>query len=115
MAAQYTEKQRDSSSGLIIWAAYPANSADLSDTRIPVTTIYGSLDPRVNEESVAERKDLLPASTSYVQIEGGGHHQFGSYQIKPKEHQASIPQEAQHEQILQATLDLLTKLKNAEY
>ena len=107
MAAQYTERHRDLIAGLTIWAAYPAGNADLSDADLPVVLIYGSLDPAANDSKVAERKDLLPADTVYVRIEGGGHHQFGAYQIEPDEHQAAIPRADQHAQILEATLDLL--------
>jgi pimeloyl-ACP methyl ester carboxylesterase len=109
MAAQYTNKNRENIDGLMIWAAYPAGNSDLSDADIPVVLMYGSLDPRVNDLSVSERKHLLPEDTQYIRIDGGGHHQFGAYEIKPEEHQAVIPRTAQHEQILNATLALLAQ------
>ena len=71
MAAQYSKTHPDIIAGLIIWASYPADDADLSSFDLPVTLIYGSLDPTVNDNSVAERKHLLPANTLYVRIEGG--------------------------------------------
>ena len=113
MAAQYTNKHRGLIDGLMIWASYPAENADLSESDIPVVSIFGSLDPRVNENSVAERKHLLPDATEYIQIEGGGHHQFGSYEIKPEEYQAIIPRADQHEQIIRATLNLLNGVSNS--
>ena len=111
MAAQYTNKNRGDIDGLMIWAAYPSGNSNLSDVDIPVVSIYGSLDPRVNDLSISERKDLLPADTQYIQVEGGDHHQFGTYEIKPEEHQAAIPRAVQHEQILHATLVLLTEVE----
>ncbi len=111
MAAQYTVKHQESIAGLVFWAAYPAENANLSDTDLPVVLIYGSLDPRVNDNSVAERKDLLPSDAVYVRIEGGGHHQFGAYQIEPDEHQAAIPRTEQHAQILEATLGVLRDVR----
>jgi pimeloyl-ACP methyl ester carboxylesterase len=110
MAAQYTDKHPEAIAGLAIWASYPSNSSDISDLDIPVVSIYGSLDPRVNAVSVAERETLLPPHCQYIQIEGGGHHQFGAYEITPEEHQAAISQEAQHQQIIEATLALLSKV-----
>ena len=104
MAAQYTKDHPGQIDGLIIWASYPADNADLSNFDLPVSLIYGELDPRVNAASVAERKYLLPADTVYVAIEGGDHHQFGSYQIKAEEHHAVISREDQFSQIIQATL-----------
>ena len=79
MAAQYTAKHPDAIDGLAIWASYPPNSADLSNLDIPVVSIYGSRELRVNDTSVGERKYLLPEDTNYIRIEGGDHHQFGSY------------------------------------
>lgn len=111
MAAQYTNRNRENIDGLMMWASYPAGNSDLSDLEIPVVLIYGSLDPRVNDLSVSERKYLLPEDTQTIRIDGGGHHQFGAYEIKPEEHQAAIPRAAQHQQILDATLALLEEME----
>ena len=107
MAAQYTNSHRETIDGLAIWASYPANSADLSDYDLPVVSIYGSHDPGINDDSVAERRHLLPEDTQYVRIDGGDHHQFGSYEIKPENDHATISRMSQQEQIIQSTLDLL--------
>lgn len=108
MAAQYTAQNPDFVDGLAIWASYPANNADISALHLPVVSIYGHLDPRVNDESISTRKALLPTKTQYVRIEGGDHHLFGSYEIKPEEHHATISRTSQQQQIIEATLDLLT-------
>jgi hypothetical protein len=107
MAAQYTNAHRETINGLVIWASYPADNTDLSDYAQSVASIYGSRDPRVNDKSVAERVSLLPSNTRYFRIEGGDHHQFGSYEIDPDEHHAAISRTSQQEQILQATLEIL--------
>ena len=107
MAVQYTYKHPDVIDGLAIWASYPPDSADLSGLDIPVVSIYGSRELRVNDISVGERKHLLPGDTRYVRIEGGDHHQFGSYQIDPADHLATISRASQHQQIIAATLPIL--------
>jgi dienelactone hydrolase len=107
MAAQYTDKYPESIAGLAIWASYPADSTDISDLDIPVVSIYGSRELRVNDTSVGERKHLLPEDTLYIRIEGGDHHQFGSYEINPEEHLATTSRASQHQQIIQATLEIL--------
>jgi predicted esterase len=112
MAAQYTHTHSEQIAGLVIWASYPPDSADLSGLQIPVTLIYGSRETRVTDSSLAERRHLLPPDTVYVRIEGGDHHQFGSYEIEPQDRLATIDREAQHQQILQATLSLLESLSN---
>jgi predicted esterase len=114
MAAQYTNTHGELIDGLVIWASYPADSTDLSDFDLPVVSIYGSLDPRVNQSSVVERQHLLPEDTIYFRIEGGDHHQFGSYEIDPKDNHATISRESQHEQILQSTLSLLETASETE-
>ena len=112
MAAQYTHSHSEDIAGLAIWASYPPDKADLSDLEIPVTSIYGSRETRVTDSSVAEREHLLPADTIYVRIEGGDHHQFGSYEIDPEDHRATISRDSQQQQIIQATLSLLESVSN---
>jgi len=107
-AAQYTDKNPEVIDGLAIWASYPADSTNISGLDIPVLLIYGSLEERVNDTSVGERKHLLPKDTLYIRIDGGDHHQFGSYVIKPEEHLATTSRASQHEQIIQATLDIIS-------
>ena len=107
MAVQYTDKHPETIDGLAIWASYPADNANLSDLDIPVISIYGSRELRVNDSSVAERQHLLPEDTRYIRIEGGDHHQFGSYEINPEDHLATISRASQQQQIIQATLEIL--------
>lgn len=107
MAAQYTAEHSAEIAGVAIWASYPPDGAGLSTLGIPVTLIYGSRETRVTDSSIAERRHLLPADTVYVWIEGGDHHQFGSYEIDPEDRLATIDRDVQHRQILQATLALL--------
>ena len=114
MAAQYTGNHPEIIDGLAIWASYPPDSTDISDLDIPVVSIYGSRELRVNDESVAERKHLLPEDTLYIRIEGGDHHQFGSYEINHKDHLATTSRASQHEQIIQATSEILRDISQHE-
>jgi hypothetical protein len=114
MAAQYTDNHSDTIDGLAIWASYPADSTDISDLDIPVVSIYGSRELRVNDTSIGEHKHLLPGNTIYIRIEGGDHHQFGSYEIKPEDLLATTSRVSQQEQIIQATLGLLATVSNSQ-
>jgi dienelactone hydrolase len=114
MAAQYTGNHPEVIDGLAIWASYPPDSTDISDLDIPVVSIYGSRELRVNDESVGARKHLLPEDAQYIRIEGGDHHQFGSYEIKPDDHLATISRASQHEQIIKATVEVLHKISQLE-
>jgi hypothetical protein len=114
MAAQYSDKHREMIDGLAIWASYPANNSNLSDFQGLVISIYGTADPGVNDSSIAERKDLLPGDTDYIRIAGGDHHQFGSYLTKIENDHATIPRDSQHEQIVEATLELLREVSSMD-
>jgi predicted esterase len=114
MAAQYTNAHRATIDGLVIWASYPADNTDLSDFDRPVASIYGSSDPRVNDSSVEKRQSLLPPDTLYIRVEGGDHHQFGSYEIDPDDHHATISRVSQQKQIIQATSDILIAASNGD-
>jgi hypothetical protein len=106
-AALYVSANPDQVAGLAIWSSYPADNSDISDLDLPVILLYGGNEIRVTDESVGARKHLLPPDTRYVKIEGGDHHQFGAYRLTTEEDLATISREAQHAQILAATLDLL--------
>jgi len=114
MAIQYTHEHREAIDGLVIWASYAPDPSDISSFELSVALIYGTLDPRVHDIGVAERKHLLPEDTVYVRIEGGGHNQFGAYELEPEDHQATISRESQYEQIIQATLDLMKTVSDTE-
>jgi hypothetical protein len=106
-AALYTSSHPDQISGLAIWSSYPANNSDLSSQDIPVILMYGGNETRVTDESVSDRQYLLPPDTRFVKIEGGDHHQFGSYVLTTEENLATVSREEQHAQILSAMFALL--------
>jgi len=97
-------------SGLAIWSSYPADRSDLSSLNIPVILMYGGNEAGVTDESVGIRKHLLPPATLYIKIEGGDHHQFGSYLLTTEVNLATINRDEQHAQILSAMLNLLHSL-----
>jgi predicted esterase len=113
-AAQYTFSHPEQIAGLAIWSSYPADGSDISGLDIPVILMYGGNETRVTDESVGVRKHLLPLDTRYIKIEGGDHHQFGSYVLTTEEDLATISREAQHAQILAAMLELLRSVADVK-
>jgi len=109
-AAQYTVSHPEQIAGLTIWSSYPADGSDISNLSIPVILMYGGNESGVTDESVGARKYLLPSDTRYIKIEGGDHHQFGSYQLTTEENLATISREEQHAQILAAMFELLQSI-----
>lgn len=110
MAANYAYAHPDTVDGLVLWAAYPASNNDLTDSGLPVISIYGTLD-MAGMEKFAESRTLLPTDTVWVVIEGGNHAQFGDYGVQPGDNVATISAADQQEQIVNATVNFLAGLE----
>ncbi len=105
MAARYAD--RNEVHGLVLWASYPAD--DLSDSNIPVISIYGSNDGLTTVEDIEDSKEDLPPDTRYVEIEGGNHAQFGWYGDQRGDNEASISREEQQEITVNETVEFLRR------
>lgn len=110
MAASFSKDNPSLIDGLVLWASYPAGSIDLSKADLIVTSIYGTLDGVATPEEVLAAKPLLPTNTLWVPIEGGNHAQFGWYGLQKGDNPASISPEAQQDQVVRATLSLISQL-----
>jgi hypothetical protein len=104
MAANFAHKNPGVIGGLFLWAAYPAESDDLSDQDVKVVSIYGTLDGLMTSAEVEASRALLPADTRWAPIEGGNHAQFGWYGDQPGDNPATISREEQQAQTIEAML-----------
>jgi pimeloyl-ACP methyl ester carboxylesterase len=111
MAASFAHSNPDSVRGLVLWASYPAGRDDLSQSDIKVISISGMLDGLSTPDKITASQKLLPADTIWVPIVGGNHAQFGWYGPQAGDNPATISREEQQAQIVQATVDFLTTLK----
>jgi predicted alpha/beta-hydrolase family hydrolase len=107
MAARYADMQPDKVAGLVLWAAYPAESNDLSGRDLLVTSIYGTMDGLATVDKIAASRSLLPAPTTWVAIDGGNHAQFGWYGDQSGDNPATISRLDQQTQTVRATVALL--------
>lgn len=110
MAARFAYGHPEDVQGLVLWAAYPDASNDLSQRDLAVTSIYGTLDGLATTEKIDASRPLLPPTTEWVAIEGGNHAQFGWYGPQSGDNPASISREEQQRQVIAATLELLASL-----
>ena len=108
MAAKYAS-ENSNIKGVIFYASYPQGD-ELKDSNIEVTSIYGSLDGVANLEKIVGSKDLLPTSTTFVEITGGNHAQFGSYGEQSGDNPAEISVNEQIEKAANASIELLDKI-----
>jgi pimeloyl-ACP methyl ester carboxylesterase len=77
MAASYISENSDEYKGLVLLGSY--STADLSEKKIEVLSVFGSEDKVMNKEKYNESKINLPANFEEVIIEGGCHAYFGMY------------------------------------
>jgi len=111
MAAWYAYDNPEKMSGLVLWASYPDASKSLAETNLQVTSIYGALDGLATPNTVLGSADYLPTNTTFVEIVGGNHANFGWYGDQPGDNPATISRESQTQQITNATLTLLARLR----
>ena len=112
MAATYAFNNQPQVDGVIIWASYPPDSADLSVTNLEVMVIYGELDEGSNWETLETKLDLLPGDVTLVEIPGGNHHQFGDYQDDSDDPLPTISRADQQSLIREAVWDFLEAISN---
>lgn len=110
MAARYVKDNPEELDGLIFWASFPAQSFNLSDRDINVSSIYGSLDGLASPEEVMASKPLLPADTTWVELIGGNHAQFGGYGEQEGDLPAALLSRDQQKQVVDATVALLESI-----
>ena len=107
MAAQFTYKNQDKISGLILLAAYPQKSNNLSSSAVKVLSIYGSEDGLVGNDKINESKKLLPDSTKWISIHGGNHSQNGWYGYQKGDSIATITREEQQDIIDKSIVEFM--------
>lgn len=108
MAARFAHDNPDLVAGLVMLAAYPEESKDMSGQDIAVTSIFGTRDGLASDAFLGAAP-LLPADTVFVSIEGGNHAQFGWYGEQAGDNPATISHEEQAAQAIAATLALLER------
>ena len=72
----------------MLFGSYCAN--DLSATDLEVLSIGGSEDGLSTPQKIADASSLLPATTTFVQVEGLNHAGFGNYGVQSGDGVATI-------------------------
>jgi poly(3-hydroxybutyrate) depolymerase len=107
MAAQFARRHPVQIQGLVLWAAYPSGSDDLSNASLRVASISGTRDGLSTPAKIGASHSLLPSDTQWTVIEGGNHAQFGWYGPQAGDNEASISQAEQQRLVVEATTELL--------
>ncbi|HSQ87783.1 alpha/beta hydrolase, partial [Romboutsia sp.] len=80
--------------GVVLLASYPTNDK-LKNMGKEVLSIWGSKDGVVNFKELIKSREKLPEDTTYVEVEGANHSQFGDYGIQKGDNEALITSKEQ--------------------
>ena len=105
MAASFLSDNAEDYAGLVLLASY--STADLAETDLKVSTIYGDRDGVLNMEKYGKYASNLPETSWGLVISGGNHAQFGSYGHQEGDGEATLSGEEQLEITVQEILRLI--------
>jgi pimeloyl-ACP methyl ester carboxylesterase len=100
--------------GLALLGTTHPRDFSLADFSGPVVKVYGTRDGIAPYSKMQDNASKLPASTLWVEIEGGNHSQFGYYGFQLRDQRATISREHQQAEIRTTLLDLLSSIEQAQ-
>ncbi len=106
-AAAFAESN-EQVNGLVFYGSYPSSRIQRSDLK--VLSVSGSADGLSTPAKIEASKADLPASTTYVAIDGASHATFGDYGAQPGDGTPSGDRAAQQAEIAKATRTFLASL-----
>ena len=104
-AALFVDGNSGVADALALWASY--SSADLDDDGVLVASVYGTLDNGVPSFTDTDNLAKLGPAVTTTVIDGGNHEQMGWYTGQPNDPPARISRQAQQDQVVAATVELL--------
>lgn len=99
VATRYVNSNISKIDGVVLISSYPLDSY-LKEINMNVLSIWGSKDGVINFQSLIDAKQKLPNKTTYTEIEGANHSQFGDYGTYKSDEQALINADAQNKKLL---------------
>ncbi|MDD7945140.1 alpha/beta hydrolase [Microbacterium sp. NE2HP2] len=94
--------------GLVLFASYCAT--DLSASGLPVLSLSGSEDGLTTPQKVDDNRHLLPADTTFVEIDGASHASFGDYGPQAGDGTPTISDPDMRAEVTAALSDLVASL-----
>ena len=111
MAAAYARDHQSALTALILLAALPPKSIDLSSMGLRTLLISASEDSFIPDKKIAAAERFLPVSLKHVVIQGGNHGQFGEYGMQKGDGKASLEGSRQRAMALDAVIGFLDKVE----
>ena len=119
MAATFAASDPDAIDGLIFWDSHSYEAADLSQLGLPVAQLYRSAEDVPIPPNFLANAQFLPSDADLTPVLGGNHMNFGGFEVAPNFAAVMlsdgpipnpISRAEQHEIIINANLDFLTKV-----
>ena len=104
-ASGFAADNPDKVDGLILLAAY--TNRDLSESKLPVLSVYGDTDGVMNKDLYDKRTEWNPEDFEEHIITGANHAQYGDYGRQPRDNDAEISMESQQKQTADIILEWL--------
>jgi len=111
MAATYAADADPRVAGLVLLAAYPPDSTNLSLTGLIALSAVGDADEVVDMQVWEQARVRLPPEAEYLVIKGGNHAGFGDYGAQPGDGEATISAAEQRATTVASVVDLLEGLQ----
>ncbi|MDD7928192.1 alpha/beta hydrolase [Microbacterium thalli] len=104
-----TYAERDDVTGLVLLGSY-CSLGDLSDRDdLSAISVTGSRDGLLKRDAADASRELMPAQTAYVELEGVNHAQFGDYGPQPGDRDADVSDADARAKVSAAILDFFTR------
>ncbi|EUJ26492.1 hypothetical protein MFLO_14067 [Listeria floridensis FSL S10-1187] len=111
MASRFANEHADQLKGIFYLASYPDKKGEIKGTNLAALSITATRDGVLNQTKYKENKRYLPNDTTFTEIKGGNHAQFGSYGKQNGDRKATISEEKQTSETSQAMISWLEKIK----
>jgi pimeloyl-ACP methyl ester carboxylesterase len=112
MAAQYLDSQPEAADGLLMLAAYPPGSVDLSATSLRVLALAGTDDLVLDREKFEAARSRYPATARIYFIDGGNHAGMADYGPQRGDGDASLSHAEQQDIVASLLDDLLRSMES---
>lgn len=109
VATRYVNSNISKIDGVVFISSYPIDSY-LKEINMNVLSIWGSKDGVINFQSLIDAKKKLPEKTTYLEIEGANHSQFGDYGIYKNDEEALIDGDKQKQKTVDSIIEFLENI-----
>ena len=109
VATRYVNSNISKIDGVVLISSYPLDSY-LKEINMNVLSIWGSKDCVIDFQSLIDAKEKLPPDTTYVEIEGANHSQFGDYGKYNNDESALISGDDQKQKTVDSIVEFMKNI-----